>query len=173
MPEDMINVIQHPLGREKEIVIRNNQVLDLRTGNGSGDEAMGPFIHYEADTEKGSSGSPVLNDQWEVVALHHSGVPRRDAQGQILAKDGQRWVEGTHPFEAIAWIANEGMRVSSLVAFLEKARVGPAERALLDRLLSAQSPGVLAVQTEAEEKGASPSLGGGAGRRERLEGGEA
>ena len=44
------------------------------------------------DTSPGSSGSPVFNDQWEIVALHHSGVPKKDAQGRILARDG-----GLHP----------------------------------------------------------------------------
>ncbi|MBL9021049.1 MAG: DNA/RNA non-specific endonuclease [Myxococcales bacterium] len=149
VPDDLINIIQHPLGREKEVVIRNNRVLDLRTG--PNDEAMGPFIHYEADTEKGSSGSPVLNDQWEVVALHHSGVPRRDDEGRILNKRGAAWKEDTDPFEEIAWIGNEGVRVSSIIAVIEKADVGRAERKLLDRLLSAQSPGVLAIQSVEEE----------------------
>ena len=176
LPEDTINIVQHPLGREKEIVIRDNRILDLRTGDRSGDDQMGPFIHYKADTEKGSSGSPVLNDQWEVVALHHSGVPKLDPEGKILTKDGQRWDRRTHPFEAIAWVGNEGVRVSSLVAFIEKAKVGRTERVVLDRFLSAQSPGVLAVQTVAEEQGSPPvpgDGGGGAAGREGLDGDEA
>ncbi len=110
-PKDYLNIIQHPLGREKEIVLRENRLLDLATREG--DEAqLGPFLHYEGDTEKGSSGSPVLNDQWEVVALHHSGVPKTDARGRWLNKKDEIWKEGTHPAADIAWIANEGTRVS-------------------------------------------------------------
>lgn len=55
-----VNIIQHPGGNAKRYGIRNNLVsasteLDLR---------------YFTDTQSGSSGSPVLNDRWEVVALH-------------------------------------------------------------------------------------------------------
>ena len=32
-------------------------------------------VHYRADTKKGSSGAPVFNLLWEVIALHHSGEP--------------------------------------------------------------------------------------------------
>lgn len=135
--EDYLNIIQHPLGREKEVVLRNNRPLDLATSN-EDEQQLGPFIHYEADTEKGSSGSPVFNDQWEVVALHHSGVPKRDADGNWLNKDGRVWHEGTQPVSEIAWIANEGTRVSSLIAELTSVRVLDHERSLLDALLSSQ-----------------------------------
>jgi V8-like Glu-specific endopeptidase len=33
----------------------------------------GGRVHYLTDTLKGSSGSPVFNSNWEVVALHHRG----------------------------------------------------------------------------------------------------
>lgn len=56
--QDYLNIIQHPLGREKEVVIRNNRILDLRTSNDAAADALGPFLHYEGDTEKGSSGGP-------------------------------------------------------------------------------------------------------------------
>jgi V8-like Glu-specific endopeptidase len=32
-----------------------------------------PKLHYRAPTEPGSSGSPVFNQDWELVALHHAG----------------------------------------------------------------------------------------------------
>lgn len=136
---DYLNVIQHPLGREKEVVIRDNRLLDLKASESeSGD--LGPFLHYQADTEKGSSGSPVLNDQWEVVALHHAGVPKRDANGNWLDKDGKIWKEQTHSVADICWIANEGARVSSLIAALTKAAVKPPEKLLLDQVLSPRAP---------------------------------
>jgi V8-like Glu-specific endopeptidase len=30
-------------------------------------------IHYTAPTEGGSSGSPVFNQAWQLVAVHHAG----------------------------------------------------------------------------------------------------
>ena len=125
--QDYLNIIQHPLGREKEVVIRNNRVLDLRTSNDAAADALGAFLHYEGDTEKGSSGSPVLNDQWNVVALHHSGVPARDAQGNWLDKEGHVWRRGQQSISEIRWVANEAIRVSSLVAAIQH-RAGGAAR---------------------------------------------
>ena len=61
-----VNIIQHPRGQFKPFVARSNELVDV----------LDDHLHYVTDTEPGSSGSPVYNDQWEVVALHHSGVPR-------------------------------------------------------------------------------------------------
>ena len=142
---DYLNIIQHPLGREKEVVVRDNRLLDLAVSdNESGD--LGPFLHYEADTEKGSSGSPVLNDQWEVVALHHAGVPKRDANGNWLDKDGRIWNEQTQSVADISWIGNEGARVSSLIAAFGNAAVKPHEKPLLDTVLSPPAPKQQAIE---------------------------
>ncbi|ANN78375.1 DNA/RNA non-specific endonuclease [Bordetella flabilis] len=60
-----VNIIQHPEGMPKTIAIRDN-LLTARTGT---------RLLYETDTDFGSSGAPVFNDQWDVVALHHYGAP--------------------------------------------------------------------------------------------------
>jgi V8-like Glu-specific endopeptidase len=104
---DALNIIQHPKGEPKQIVLRANQLVDL----------LDTFAHYVTDTEPGSSGSPVYNDQWEVVALHHSGVPKTDADGNLIAKDGSVWTTGMEP-ELLDWVANEGIRVNSLIAHI-------------------------------------------------------
>jgi hypothetical protein len=62
-----VNVIQHPNGNEKRVGLRNNIVLDTT------DTA----IRYFTDTRDGSSGSPVLTDDWRVCALHR-GARRVD-----------------------------------------------------------------------------------------------
>ena len=55
-----VNIVQHPGGRAKLVALRNNLV--------SGTTA--DMIRYFTDTDYGSSGSPVCDDQWRVVALH-------------------------------------------------------------------------------------------------------
>ncbi len=125
---ERINIIQHPLGRLKEVVIRENRLLDLP-------EEPSFAAHYEADTEPGSSGSPVFNDSWEVVALHHSGVPDTDAEGRILDVDGRPWRQGDPP-QRIRWVANEGIRVSSLIGHLRNASLTGAQGALRDEVVA-------------------------------------
>jgi endonuclease G, mitochondrial len=67
-----VNIIQHPDGRPKRFGIRNNLV----TG------ATDRDLRYFTDTEGGSSGSPVLNDEWKVVALHRGSTFAKGVQYQ-------------------------------------------------------------------------------------------
>ncbi len=143
-----LNIIQHPNGEPKQLALRENTLIDL----------LPEFLHYQTDTAPGSSGSPVFNDQWEVVALHHSGVPRTDAQGRYLTKDGSVWMPamGEHKID---WIANEGARVSQIVASLKAATgLDGTARALRDSVLTPKSPiETLSRSTQAPD---SPSLYG-------------
>jgi V8-like Glu-specific endopeptidase len=60
---DRVNIIQHPGGQPKQISLQHNLVEYV-------DDKV---VQYITSTLPGSSGSPVLNDAWEVVALHHAG----------------------------------------------------------------------------------------------------
>ncbi|MEU0427146.1 serine protease [Streptomyces canus] len=117
---ERVNIIGHPNGRLKEIALRDNALL----------VRLEDFLHYKTDTEPGNSGSPVFNDQWEVVALHHSGVPRTNDNREPLRKDGQIWRDGDGD-DAVDWIANEGVRISSIMRHLAALRLTAEGRALL------------------------------------------
>ncbi len=101
---EYVSIIQHPAGQYKQIAIRENQVQ-------AKDDS---FITYSTDTAQGSSGSPVFNDQWQVVALHHSGVPKKDKDGNYLCKDGSIFTKNMDD-SLIDWIANEGVRISAIL----------------------------------------------------------
>jgi hypothetical protein len=58
-----VAIIQHPKGLPKKIALHHNTVT----------YADDNVVHYLTDTLGGSSGSPVFDDKWEVVALHHAG----------------------------------------------------------------------------------------------------
>jgi endonuclease G len=78
-----VNIVEHPRGWPKMIAVRNNP-LTYRTDR---------TLLYETDTDEGSSGSAVFNDEWDLVALHHWGQPyleKRDDQGQDIPVNVQR-----------------------------------------------------------------------------------
>jgi len=102
---EFVTIVQHPRGEMKQIALRENRIVDLPQA----------FMHYEADTEPGSSGSPVFNDQWEVVALHHASVSTTRA-GET---DGY---------------VNEGIRVSRIIEFAKAQALSPSARQLVSQL---------------------------------------
>jgi hypothetical protein len=59
-----LNIVQCARGGPIKYAIRNN----FYTGPGDTVD----YIRYVTDTESGSSGSPVLNDTWQVIGMHHA-----------------------------------------------------------------------------------------------------
>jgi endonuclease G len=121
-----LNIIQHPQLRPKEIVIRNN-LLTTRVSR---------VLHYETDTEVGSSGSPVFNDLWEVVALHHYGQPfleTKDSEGHDLETQ-----------------VNEGVRISAIIERLRALR-GELSSAARDDIDHALALGAATPQDDEPE----------------------
>lgn len=128
-----VNIIQHPGGGEKQVVVHNSRLLDLE--NDTDDSA---FCWYTSDTEEGSSGSPVFNSHWEVVALHHKAVPRSNASGEVLDIHGRVMSKQRLKEEPakVHWVANEGVRCSRIVANLKSTELtNPRQARLRDRLL--------------------------------------
>jgi V8-like Glu-specific endopeptidase len=81
---DRVMIIQHPGGHYKKISLQNNFVAyaDRRV------------VQYTTSTTPGSSGSPVLDDEFQVVAIHHSGGMIREpsTQRQYLRNEGMSMV---------------------------------------------------------------------------------
>jgi endonuclease G, mitochondrial len=122
---DHVNIIQHPDGRRKEAVVRENQLVSR--------PKSGTVLHYVTDTEPGSSGSPVFNTQWNVVALHHWGGPHRE----LFDDDGL----------PVPKNINEGIRISAIVLDLETRRLSLSAniRALVDEALKLKAEDVFAL----------------------------
>ena len=87
-------IVQHPNGREKELCLFNSELV----------QRVQAFLHYTTDTEPGSSGSPVFNRQWQVVALHHASL--------------------TLPIQhrGSAVVANEGIRISKIIDAIKNGK---------------------------------------------------
>ena len=80
-----VNIIQHPQGRFQKIVFRDNQIKAVQDN----------YIQYLTDTDYGTSGSPVFDDWFDVVALHNQRV--RD------------------PNDPHRWYRNQGFRVEAIL----------------------------------------------------------
>lgn len=75
---DPVHIIQHPGGRPKEIVLFNNTFTTLYEN----------FLEYETDTEPGSSGSPLFNNQWELLGIHQGAIFTEDEASQTRKVTG-------------------------------------------------------------------------------------
>lgn len=84
---DRVNIIQHPHGLPKQISFQNNFVASIDT----------KVVQYYTSTLEGSSGAPVFNDKWEVVAIHHAG-------GMLLDPETKR-----------RHYRNEGIRIPAIL----------------------------------------------------------
>ncbi len=93
---DAVTIIQHPQGEDKQIALSANQVLSV----------WNQYVFYTTDTEPGSSGSPVFNQDWRVVAIHHAGKTK-DGGLQINARGDRR-------------PANQGVLFRDIFDFLDK-----------------------------------------------------
>lgn len=135
---DAINIVQHPRGQMKQIVFRGNRLLKL----------LDQFLHYEADTDPGSSGSPCFNDLWDVVALHHSAVPRIE-DGHWRKKDGSIWRRNIDSPHLIDWVANEGVRISAISKDLMEAKFTKAAQGRLrDQVFEAEPRNAIELARE-------------------------
>ena len=66
-----VNIIQHPSGGPKQIALYHNVVAYM-------DETI---VDYYTDTLPGSSGSPVMDSSWRLVAVHRDGGGLPDPEG--------------------------------------------------------------------------------------------
>ena len=106
-PSEVVNIIQHPRGRPKEIAIQDNQVI----------RANDVVVHYLCDTEPGSSGSPVFDNRWRLAALHHASIATDDP-------GVGRSAPGAAPE---ARFLNEGVRLSAIALWLETSEAESRE----------------------------------------------
>ncbi len=87
-------IIGHPAGGTLQLSLQDNALLDIE----------GRLLHYRTPTVGGSSGSPVFDDSWNLVGIHHAG-------GNYIRKLNN--VRGMYQ-------ANEGIRITSIIDALKK-----------------------------------------------------
>ncbi|MGY4816872.1 DNA/RNA non-specific endonuclease [Pseudomonas chlororaphis subsp. piscium] len=129
--KEWLTIVQHPGGAPRQWAIRENQCIE---------DSLPDVIWYMSDTAQGSSGAMVTNDSFQVVALHHSGVARKNSSGLYLLKDGSAVtsLEGIDD-ALVEWIANEGIRISSICECI--AQSAPEKLSYLTELKAAMEGG--------------------------------
>jgi S1-C subfamily serine protease len=91
-PQEKVRVYiaGHPGGRRLAVSLHDNHLLEHNER----------LMQYRTPTDPGSSGSPVFNDQWELIGLHHAGSFKKTS-----LSDPARQHE-----------ANEGIRIGAIMA---------------------------------------------------------
>ena len=148
---DPVNIIQHPRGHPRRVVVHESALMMV-----DADPVPSAFCWYTGDTDEGSSGAPVLNAQWETVALHHRAVPATNKNGHVLDINGKTIAETRvgNPELKVKWIANEGVRVSSIVTHLSEVKLTKKYGVVRDKLLKLwDNPAAAIVARKAALKG--------------------
>jgi V8-like Glu-specific endopeptidase len=80
-----VYIIGHPAGGTLQISLQDNVLLAHKD----------PKLHYRTPTVGGSSGSPVFNDKWELVAVHHAAVTLKKATASSAAQEANEgiWIQ--------------------------------------------------------------------------------
>ena len=93
---DFVNIIQHPAGQMKQISLYHNMVTNTSDR----------VVQYLTDTQPGSSGSPVFNSDWNVVAIHHSGGRQKVNEPNLPSGFKSR---------------NEGIHINKIIDFFNRS----------------------------------------------------
>ncbi len=124
-----LSIIQHPGGDYKKIVLRENYQIkyDEIKDFLKNEQSVEHLIWYATNTTNGSSGSPVFNDKWNLIAIHHSGVPiMKDGKYECI--DGiyrtkEQLIVMRNYRDQIRYKANEGIKIDYLIHLLKEKNI--------------------------------------------------
>lgn len=106
-PNPRVYLIGYPLGGEMQFSLQDNRLLDHECRHGLTPLDMNRRrVHYFAPTEAGNSGSPVFDDNWNCIALHHGGRKF----DPIAGKNGVQKLNGQEE----RYSANQGIWIGSI-----------------------------------------------------------
>jgi hypothetical protein len=74
-PQSALYIMQHPEGDPLKLALDTDAVIGVN-GNAT-------RVRYKTNTERGSSGSPCFDANWNLVALHHGGDPNYKHKAQF------------------------------------------------------------------------------------------
>jgi endonuclease G len=89
-----IAIIQHPSGSPLQVAMRDNSLVYDKS------------IEYLTNTDYGSSGAPVFNDNWNVITLHSQRVKDPNSN---------------------TWYRNRGTKIATLLRLTDVDRLIPQQ----------------------------------------------
>lgn len=102
-----VYVIGYPLGTVMQFALQDNRLLDHECGPAAAPPVSARRrLQYSASTERGSSGSPVFDEYWDCIALHHAGGKHNTREDRY----GLQRLNGL----ATSWEANQGIWIGSI-----------------------------------------------------------
>jgi hypothetical protein len=90
-PHSPLFIVQHPAAEPIKLALETDAIQSINANR--------TRVRYSTNTEAGSSGSPCFDQNWNLIALHHSGDPN--------------FVEGIAP------TYNQGIPIDTIVSFLK------------------------------------------------------
>jgi hypothetical protein len=102
LPDEPLLIVGHPEGRPIQ--------LSYAAPSGARSTEHRNRVRYQTNTEGGSSGSPVFNKEFRVVALHHAGGPTK-----------------TSTFAVTDGAFNQGVPIADIVTELKQQLAGRPE----------------------------------------------
>jgi V8-like Glu-specific endopeptidase len=109
-PGDPLIIYQYPCGRELMMAIDTEAVVETAW--------EGRRLRYRNNTEPGSSGSPVFDMRWNLVALHHAGAQTDDPAGyDPCSSFGE-----DDPERALAEF-NQGIPIANIHAYIKSKKL--------------------------------------------------
>ena len=129
-PSDRLNIIHHPKGEHQQISIRKNYVVDIKNED--------IYVDYVTDTDYGSSGSPVYNDEWNIVALHRGHVTIEDGEvkGEFLESLEKISTDLANEMKSKDITVNVGIKIELILDDLKIAstKMPQSEQRLIDQI---------------------------------------
>jgi hypothetical protein len=133
-PGECVSLLHHPQGGPLQLSLRGGTVL----------AAYDDVVHHDANTQPGSAGAPLFDQNLRLIGLHHASVPRTDERAHT-----------TRPSAQGMFVANEAIRATAILALL--ARRDPMLFAQLNGVGQSEvlRPPVRSVAVQAQPASAS------------------
>jgi S1-C subfamily serine protease len=96
-------IVGHPLGQTISFAFDNNRIEHIEIYSDDGEAKR---IYYGTPTSPGNSGSPVFNERWDVIGIHHMGAVRVPEKSNV---------------------ANEGILAASVCSAIRMAKCVPGD----------------------------------------------